>query len=108
MDLYILLKKLKRRVLLIYDLNVILSWFVLHLHLELICLGCFIIGGTPVLIKIRFRVSHIFREGNICDDKLANLEFIHRDQFHWYNRLPSSIFLEFVMNRYRLPMYQFC
>jgi len=42
--------------------------------------------------KIRFRVSHIFREGNACVDKLANLRFIHREQFHWYNRLPSSFF----------------
>jgi len=32
--------------------------------------------------KIRFRVSHIFCEGNACVDKLANLGFIHREQFH--------------------------
>jgi len=58
--------------------------------------------------KIRFRVTHIFREGNVCADKLANLGFIHRESFHWYNRLPSSLFLEFFMNRYSLPMYHFC
>ena len=29
--------------------------------------------------KIRFRVTHIFCERNACDDKLANLEFIHRE-----------------------------
>jgi len=29
--------------------------------------------------KIRFRVTHIFREGNMCADKLANLGFIHRE-----------------------------
>ena len=28
--------------------------------------------------KIRFRVSHIFREGNACADKLTNLGFIQR------------------------------
>ena len=28
--------------------------------------------------KIRFRVTHIFREGNLCVDKLANLRFIYR------------------------------
>jgi len=43
--------------------------------------------------KIRFRVTHIFREGNVCADKLANLGFIHGESFHWYNRLPSSMFL---------------
>jgi len=37
--------------------------------------------------KIRFRVTHIFREGNVCGDKLVNLGFIHRELFHWYNRL---------------------
>ena len=57
---------------------------------------------------IRFRVTHIFREGNACANKLANLGFIHRESFHWYNRLPSSLFLEFFMNRYSLPMYRFC
>jgi len=31
MELYMSLKKLKRWVLLVYDLNAILSWFVLHL-----------------------------------------------------------------------------
>jgi len=59
-------------------------------------------------IKIRFRVTYIFREGNACADKLANLGFIHRESFHWYNRLPSSLFLEFFINRYSLPMYCFC
>ena len=57
---------------------------------------------------IRFRVTHIFREGNACADKLANLGFIHRESFHWYNRLPASLFLELVMNRYNLPMYRLC
>jgi len=59
--------------------------------------------------KIKFRVTHIFREGNVCvANKLTNLGFIHKEYFHWYNRLPSSLFLEFFMNRYSLPMYHFC
>ena len=57
---------------------------------------------------IRFRITHIFREGNACADKLTNLGFIHRESFHWYNRLLASLFLEFFMNRYNLPMYRFC
>ena len=56
----------------------------------------------------KIRVTHIFREGNACANKLTNLRFIHRESFHWYNRLPSSLFLEFFMNRYSLPMYHFC
>ena len=58
--------------------------------------------------KIKFRVSHIFREGNACADKLTNLGFIYRESCRWYNRLPSSLFLEFFMNKYSLPMYHFC
>ena len=64
---------------------------------------CFNFCGT-----IRLRVTHIFREGIACADKLANLGFIHRKSFHWYNRLPASLFLELFMNRYSLPMYRFC
>ena len=39
---------------------------------------------------------------------LINLGFIHRESFYWYNKLPSSLFLEFFMNRYSLSMYCFC
>ena len=52
MELYTLLKKLKRWVLLIYGLNVILPWFMLHLLLELMFLGCFVIGGTLGIITV--------------------------------------------------------
>jgi len=58
--------------------------------------------------KIRFKITHIFREGNACDNKLANLGFIHKESYHWYNRFPSSLLLEFFLNKYNLPMYHFC
>jgi len=32
--------------------------------------------------KIRFRDIHIFCEGNVCANKLANLGFIHRESIH--------------------------
>ena len=57
--------------------------------------------------KISFMITHIFREGNVCANKLVILRFIHRESFHWYNTL-SSRFLEFSMNRYSLLMYHFC
>ena len=44
-----LLNKFKRWVLLVYGLNVILHWFVLHLLLRLLFLVCFVIGETLVL-----------------------------------------------------------
>jgi len=56
----------------------------------------------------RIKFTHIFREGNVCVDKLTNLRFIHRESFHWYNKLSYSLFLEFFMNKYNLPMYHFC
>jgi len=90
--------------------NVTLPWFVLRLLLGKMFLGCFIIDGIRLNYcgKIIFKVTHIFSEGNACPDKLTNLGFIHREYFHWYNRLSSSLFLEFFINRYSLPMYRFC
>ena len=58
--------------------------------------------------KIRFKVTHNFREGNAYANKLANLGFIHRESFHWYNRLSSSLFLKFFINKYSLLLYRFC
>ena len=51
-ELYRPFMKLKRWVLLVYDLNVILPWFVLHLLLWLRFLGFFIIGGTLAFISM--------------------------------------------------------
>ena len=52
MEICMPLKKLKRWVLLVYGLNVILPWFVLHLLLGLMFLGFFVIGGTLALITM--------------------------------------------------------
>jgi len=64
-----------------YGLNVILPWFVLRTARN----------NFPWMFrnrwntclnycgKIRLRVTHVFREGNACADKLANLGFIHRE-----------------------------
>ena len=88
----------------------ILPWLVLHLLLGLMFRGCFVIHEILILItvgKSGLRSLIFFREGNVCADKLTNLEFIHIESFHWYNRLSSSMFLEFFINRYSLPMYRF-
>ena len=73
--------------------------------------GCFVIDEIFVLIFVGqsgLGLLIFFREENVCVDKLVNLGFIHRESFHWYNRLPSSLLLKFFMNRYSLPMYRFC
>ena len=49
-ELYMLWRKLKRWGLLMYGLNVVLPWFVLHLFLGLMFCGCFVIDGILVLI----------------------------------------------------------
>jgi len=51
-ELYMLWRKLKRWGLLMYSLNVILSWFVLRLLLRLMFRGCFVIDGILVLIIV--------------------------------------------------------
>jgi len=35
-----------------------------------------------IVRKIRFRISHTFRDGNASTDQLANLGFIYREQFY--------------------------
>jgi len=55
---------------------------------------------------IAFKVSHIFREGNHCADKLVNLCFLHRQNFVWYRSLLPSILLDFFHNTYKLLMFR--
>jgi len=52
MELYMLWRELKRWGLLMYGLNVILPWFVLHLVLGLTFRGCFVIDEILVLISV--------------------------------------------------------
>ena len=95
----------KDGILVLYALNVLLL-----LLLGLMFRGCFVIDGILVLIivgKSGLGLLIFFVKG-MCADKLANLRFIRRESFHWYNRHPSSLFLKILMNRYTLPMYRFC
>jgi len=90
MELYMLWKKLKRWGLLMSGWNVILFWFVLCLLLGQMFLGCF--GINEILILITVEKSGI---------ELL-IFFVKEMQFHWYNRLPYSMFLKFFMNKYSL------
>jgi len=58
-------------------------------------------------MNIQFKVFfHVLREGNHCIIKLANLAFIHIEQYKWFNVLPSSIYFDFFFhNRYSLLMF---
>jgi len=50
-------------------------------------IGCFVIGETFVLTTMEK-----LDLGNACTDKLINLDFIHKEYFHWYNRLLFYLF----------------
>ena len=89
-ELYMLWRKLKRWGILMYGLNVDsaldcatftvrtnVSWMLRNRWN--ICLN--------YCEKLRFRITHILHEENVCVDKLVNLKFIHRELFHWYNKL---------------------
>jgi len=44
---------------------------------------------------MQVKVSHVFCEGNHCVVKLANLAFIYREHYKWFNVLLSCIYLDF-------------
>jgi len=50
--------------------------------------------------------SHIFREGNSCADKLANMGQDITGAV-WIDTLPTSVGLDFFRDRCGLPNYRF-
>ncbi|XP_019432659.1 PREDICTED: uncharacterized protein LOC109339643 [Lupinus angustifolius] len=59
-----------------------------------------------LLGNMNFNVSHIFREGNTCADKLANHGILTRSNT-WWNTMSSFISAKFIKNRAELPSYRF-
>jgi len=51
-------------------------------------------------------VTHIFREGNHCADRLAALG-LTLNEFTWWNNIPVSIREHLVKNRLGIPYYRF-
>ncbi|CAL0306454.1 unnamed protein product [Lupinus luteus] len=58
------------------------------------------------LESMNFIISHIFREGNACADKLANYSVNNRTN-SWWNILPDFIREELYRNAMKLPNYRF-
>ncbi|KAF1895765.1 hypothetical protein Lal_00037881 [Lupinus albus] len=54
---------------------------------------------------MRFRVTHIFREGNTCADRLASFG-VSSKMFTLWDAIPRFIFEEFNRNRLGLPNYR--
>lgn len=60
------------------------------------------------LMKDRnFVISHIYREGNCCTNKLTSFE-INVNGFVWWDGLPSFVRSDFSRNRLGFPNYRFC
>jgi ribonuclease HI len=59
------------------------------------------------LSTMNFIITHIFRKGNHCTDKLASLGFAF-SEFTWWNSPPVSIWDDLAKNRLGLPYYRFC
>lgn len=53
-----------------------------------------------------FQLSHIFREGNSCADKLAN-HGLSSLCYTWWDQPPSFISADFIHNRIGLPNFRF-
>ncbi|KAF1892170.1 hypothetical protein Lal_00036528, partial [Lupinus albus] len=57
------------------------------------------------LSSMCFKVSHIYREGNVCADKLASFG-VSSKVYTWWDVTPRFIFEEFNTNRLGLPNYR--
>ncbi|CAJ2641500.1 unnamed protein product [Trifolium pratense] len=59
-----------------------------------------------LISSMNFFVSHIYREGNTCADKFANLG-LSILTLNWWCNVPPHISDDFVRNRLGLPFYRF-
>jgi len=57
--------------------------------------------------SMAFMVTHIYREGNHCADKLANIGLTSQT-FTWWDHMPTQIGGDFTRNRLGLPYFRFC
>lgn len=55
---------------------------------------------------INFRISHIYREGNVCVAKLASFG-AQSSGYTWWDSPPSFVVQEFLKYRQELPFYRF-
>ena len=66
-------------------------------------LNCLVTSRSMSLV-----VSHIYREGNSCADRLANVGLSSPlNLFVWWNFVPGFLMGEYMRNRLGLPNYRF-
>lgn len=56
--------------------------------------------------SMELKVSHIFREGNFCVDRLASYG-VSSKCYSWWDLVPRFIRADFFHNKWGLPMYRF-
>ncbi|XP_019451728.1 PREDICTED: uncharacterized protein LOC109353821 [Lupinus angustifolius] len=59
-----------------------------------------------IIQSLRFKASHIFREGNSCADKVATFGVRSRTDY-WWNLVPPFLSNDFNRNGNLLPNYRF-
>ena len=60
-----------------------------------------------ILPSMRFYVTHIFREGNICADWLAKYG-LSQNGLLWLSSIPAPLFSLVQFNKSGMPAYRFC
>jgi ribonuclease HI len=57
--------------------------------------------------RMNFFVTHIYREGNHCADKLANLG-LSLQGYTWWSCIPPQLAVDYDRNRLGFPSFRFC
>ena len=60
-----------------------------------------------LLNMFRFNVTHVYREGNSCADKLANIGLALSSHF-WFTSIPSQLSADFARDKHGYPNFRFC
>lgn len=60
-----------------------------------------------MISSMHFMITHIFREGKHCADKLANLGLTVIN-FAWWDYASVEILADLTSNRLGLPNFRFC
>jgi hypothetical protein len=60
-----------------------------------------------MISNMNFYVSHIYREGNHCADKMVNLG-LTLPVFSWWNHVPPVLIDDFGKYRLGMPYYRLC
>ncbi|XP_019431074.1 PREDICTED: uncharacterized protein LOC109338324 [Lupinus angustifolius] len=61
---------------------------------------------NTAITSMHFMVTHIFRQGNSCADKLATYGVTSKTD-SWWNSMPNFLYDDFHRNRNLLPNYRF-